>query len=206
MFEIERDLLDKGYKYIVGVDEAGRGALCGDVVAAAVCIDIEDYIEGVKDSKKISEKKRELFYDEIAEKAFGYGIGRSDSKRVDEINIKNATKEAMFDAIENCKKNLIEKGISPDIVLVDAEEIKNDTETVSVIKGDQLCYTISCASIMAKVFRDRLCIKWHEEYPAYNIGKHKGYGTKEHRGAIYELGPSPIHRKTFIKNVANWKI
>lgn len=205
MFEIERELLGNGYRYIIGVDEAGRGALCGDVVAAAACVDLESMIEGIKDSKLISEKKREKFYDQLVDSAIGYGIGRKNSKIVDEINIKNATIVAMEEAVANCVAMLLEKGISPDVILVDAERINSEIETISVVKGDQLCYSISCASILAKVYRDRLCVDWHETYPEYGIDRHKGYGTSVHRHAILEHGPSPIHRRTFIKNAKNWK-
>lgn len=205
MFEIERELLGNGYRYIIGVDEAGRGALCGDVVAAAACVDLENMIEGIKDSKLISEKKREKFYDQLVETAIGYGIGRKNSQIVDEINIKNATIAAMEEAVANCVAMLLEKGVSPDIILIDAERINSEIETMSVVKGDQLCYSISCASILAKVYRDRLCADWHEAYPEYGIDRHKGYGTSVHRHAILEHGPSPIHRRTFIKNAKNWK-
>ncbi len=204
MLSTERDLYHEGYKYIACVDEVGRGCLAGDVVACAVIMPLDNPIEGVKDSKKLSAKKRELLYKEILDKAIAVGIGRVDSKTIDEINIKESTKMAMKLAVLNLETKDGEK-ITPDYLLIDAERVTLDIPQSSIIKGDDKVYGISCASIIAKVYRDRLCYEWEEKYKGYSIGKNKGYGTKEHRDAIKELGPSPIHRITFLKNILKAK-
>ncbi len=202
MIDYEGKYLDQGYKSIVGIDEVGRGCLFGDVVAAAVIMP-ENRILGVNDSKKLTEKQREYLYDRILRDAIAVGIGRMDSVTIDKVNIKMATHLAMLLAIENLrtKDNL---RIYPDLLLIDAEHIETKIEQVDIIKGDANCYSIACASIVAKVFRDRLCKKWEKMYPGYGIEKHKGYGTKAHRDAIKELGPSKIHRQSFLKNKDNW--
>lgn len=204
MLNIEEALYKEGYKYIACIDEAGRGSLAGDVVACAVIMPLGETIEGVKDSKKLSPKKREKLYDIILDKAIAVGIGKVNSKTIDKINIKESTKKAMELAILNLKTKEGEK-ISPDYLLIDAEKIPIDIPQLNIIKGDEKVYGISCASIIAKVYRDRLCEKWACEYKGYNLGKNKGYGTKEHREAIKKLGPSPIHRMTFLKNILNKK-
>lgn len=205
MFEIEKELLEKGKKYIIGIDEVGRGALIGDVIVAAVCVDIENQIEGIKDSKRLSEKKRNLLAKEIREKAIAFSIAGAPPSVIDKVNIKRATILSMQNALIQLLEKLKEKGITPDCVLVDAEVIETELECISLAKGDELCYSIGCASIVAKVYRDALCEKWDEDYPGYNLKKHKGYGTKEHRESLVKLGPSPIHRTTFLKKMNNWK-
>ena len=200
MLEFESELYEKGYKFIAGVDEVGRGCLLGDVVACAIIMPKGLIIEEVKDSKKLSEKKREFLYDIILDKALAVGIGQVDSKTIDQINIKQSSRLAMKKAVENLKNNNGEK-LLPDYVLIDAETIDIDILQKNIIKGDELSHTISCASIVAKVYRDRLCLEWDNEYPGYNIKKHKGYGTKEHREKIIMLGTTLIHRMTFLKNI-----
>lgn len=191
MLEIEESLYEKGYKYICGVDEAGRGPLCGPVVAAAVILPKDECIEGVNDSKKLSEKKREKLYDDIIKKAVAYGIGISDVSVIEEVNILNATKLAMKQAIENLK-------VKPDYVLIDGNQmidiaIKGET----VISGDAKSESIAAASILAKVTRDRMLIEYDKEYPEYGFAKHKGYGTKAHIEAIGKYGLTKIHRPSF---------
>lgn len=200
MESYELDYIKQGYKLIAGIDEVGRGPLFGDVVACAVIMPTDRHIEGVKDSKKLSEKKREAFYDEILHTAFAVGIGRVSAKVIDEINIKNATHLAMEKAVLNLTNDQGIK-IVPDLLLIDAEKIHTDIEQVAIIKGDASCYSIACASIVAKVYRDSMCKKWAELYPDYGIEKHKGYGTEAHRKAIKEYGPTPMHRMTFLKNI-----
>jgi len=198
--EIENDLYKAGYRYIACIDEVGRGCLAGDVVACAVIMPPDEIIEWVKDSKKLSHKKREELYDRILDKAIAVGIGQVDSKVIDEINIKESTRMAMKLAVLNLKTKDGRK-IVPDYLLIDAENIPLNIPQMSIIKGDDKVYGISCASIIAKVYRDRLCINWGEIYKEYNIGKNKGYGTREHREAIRKFGPSPIHRMTFLKKI-----
>ena len=187
----ERELLASGARLIGGMDEAGRGPLAGPVVAAAVIMPLDDIIEGVDDSKKVSEKKREILYDKIIEKAIAYKICLADEKVIDEINILNATKKAMTECVEGLS-------VRPDIVLVDAVKLALEVPTKAIIKGDALSYSIAAASILAKVYRDRLMREYDMIYPAYGFAKHKGYGTKDHIDAIRTVGPSPIHRRTFI--------
>ena len=200
MESYELDYIKQGYKLIAGIDEVGRGPLFGDVVACAVIMPTDRRIEGVNDSKKLSEKKREVLYDEILHTAFAVGIGRVSAKVIDEINIKNATHLAMEKAVLNLTNDQGMK-IVPDLLLIDAEKIHTDIEQVAIIKGDASCYSIACASIVAKVYRDSMCKKWAELYPDYGIEKHKGYGTEAHRKAIKEYGPTPMHRMTFLKNI-----
>lgn len=193
--EIENDLYLKGATKICGIDEAGRGPLAGPVVVAAVIMPKDSMIEGVNDSKKVSEKKREKLYDEITESAIAWGVGIIDQKEIDDLNILNATKKGVTTAL----MNLTEK---PDIILVDA--LTNiDTLGIpyqSIIKGDAKSYSIAAASIIAKVTRDRIMRQWDEIYPEYGFEKHKGYGTKAHIEVIKNNGITPIHRKTFVKN------
>ncbi|MBP2025146.1 ribonuclease HII [Peptoniphilus stercorisuis] len=200
----EEQYSEKGYKFIAGIDEVGRGALFGDVLACAIIMPVdEEHIDGIKDSKKLSEKKRERFYEEILNESVAIGIGRVEPEIIDQINIKEATHLAMLRAIENLRDSDGNK-IVPDILLIDAETINTDIEQVPIIKGDDKCYTISCASIVAKVYRDRLCQKWAKRYENYGIEKHKGYGTKLHRDAIKAYGPSEMHRLSFLKNRKEW--
>jgi len=202
--EIERNLYSKGYKFIACIDEVGRGCLAGDVVACAIIMPPNEFIEGVKDSKKLSPKKREELYEKILDKAVAVGIGQVDSKIIDEINIKESTRKAMKLAVLNLKTKDGRK-VTPDYLLIDAEKVPLDIPQMSIIKGDEKVYGISCASIIAKVYRDRLCQKWGDIYKEYNIGKNKGYGTKEHREAIRKYGPSPIHRMTFLRKILDSK-
>ena len=187
----EKELLASGVRLIAGMDEAGRGPLAGPVVAAAVIMPLDDIIEGVDDSKKVSEKKREILYDKIIEKAIAYKICLADERVIDDINILNATKKAMTECVEGLS-------VRPDIVLVDAVKLALEVPTKAIIKGDALSYSIAAASILAKVYRDRLMREYDMIYPAYGFAKHKGYGTKDHIDAIRTVGPSPIHRRTFI--------
>ena len=187
----ERELLASGARLIGGMDEAGRGPLAGPVVAAAVIMPLDDIIEGVDDSKKVSEKKRERLFDEIIRKAIAYRICLADERVIDEINILNATKKAMTECVNGLS-------VRPDIVLVDAVKLALEVPTKAIIKGDALSYSIAAASILAKVYRDRLMREYDGEYPEYGFAKHKGYGTKDHIDALRRVGPCPIHRRTFI--------
>lgn len=192
----EQDLYNQGCNYICGIDEAGRGPLAGPVVVAAVIMPKDSFIEGINDSKKVSEKKREVLYDEIISSCISYGVGIIDHEKIDEINILEATRLGVKESIEQLSQK-------PDIILVDALT-KIDTHGIpykSIIKGDAKEYSIACASIIAKVTRDRIMRQWDEVYPIYGFAKHKGYGTEEHRRIIKENGPCIIHRKTFIKNI-----
>ena len=193
--EIEKDLYQKGFKNICGIDEAGRGPLAGPVVVAGVIMPKDSMIEGVNDSKKVSEKKREKLYDQITQEAIAWNVGMADQNEIDEINILNATKLALTRAIEGLK-------VKPDLILVDA--LTNiDTKGIpykSIIKGDAKEYSIAAASILAKVTRDRMMREYDEIYPQYGFSGHKGYGTAKHIAAIKEYGPCILHRKTFIKN------
>lgn len=191
MLLIEESLYDEGYEYICGVDEAGRGPLCGPVVAAAVILPKHGCIEGVNDSKKISEKKREKLYDDIMKGAIAVGIGISDVDVIEKVNILNATKIAMKKAIESLS-------IRPDYVLIDGnQKIDIDILQETVVSGDAKSESIASASIIAKVTRDRMLRKFDEMYPEYGFAKHKGYGTKAHIEAIKKYGLTPIHRKSF---------
>ena len=190
-FEKEEQL--KGRMLIAGVDEVGRGPLAGPVCVACVMMPLDDIVEGVDDSKKISEKKRDLLFDEIKEKAICYSIQMVDEQTIDEINILEATKLAM-------KKSIESMTIKPDIVLVDAiSKLDVKTEVRGIVKGDALSYSIGCASILAKVTRDRFMCELAKEYPEYGFEKHKGYGTKQHIEAIKEYGPCVYHRLSFLK-------
>ena len=187
----ERELLASGAKLIGGMDEAGRGPLAGPVVAAAVVMPLDDVIEDVDDSKKLTEKKRERLFDEIIKKALAYKIVTVDEKVIDEINILNATKKAMTECVSGLS-------VRPDVVLVDAVKLSLDVPTKAIIKGDALSYSIGAASILAKVYRDRLMQEYDAIYPWYGFAQNKGYGTKDHIDALKSVGPSPIHRRTFI--------
>lgn len=199
-FVYEKALWDRGINYVACCDEVGRGCLFGPVVAAAVVLKPYHYIKGVKDSKKLSEKKRELLYREIVEKAEAIGIGIVPVEIIERINIKNASRLAMKIAVENLRTC---EGIKlyPEAMLVDAEVIDLPYQQKSVIHGEDHVHGIAAASIIAKVTRDRMCVDWHQEYPKYGLDKNKGYGTKTHREAIIEHGPSPLHRMTFLKKI-----
>ena len=191
---IENQIHNEGYKYICGIDEAGRGPLAGPVVVASVIMPENSIIEGVNDSKKVSEVKREKLYDLIIEESISYGIGIINQNEIDEINILNATKRGLTKSIKELK-------VKPDIILVDA--LKDiDTQEIkykSIIKGDAKVYSIACASIIAKVTRDRLMREWDALYPQYGFKAHKGYGTAKHIAAIKEYGLCPLHRRSFTK-------
>lgn len=202
-YKFENEYYDKGYKYVCGIDEVGRGCLFGDVVSCAIIMPKDDFIEGVNDSKKLSPKKREELYPKILESAIAVGIGRANPDIIDKVNIKMATHISMINALENLRNKKGEKVIA-DCVLIDAETIETGIFQHAIIKGDESCYSIACASIIAKVYRDDLCNKWAEEYPHYGIEKHKGYATKYHREALKAYGPTVMHRKSFLKNIKSW--
>ena len=193
--EFENKLYNENIEYIAGIDEAGRGPLAGPVVVGCVIMPKDSFIEYVNDSKKISETKREMLYEKITSEAVAYSTGIIWQDEIDEINILNATKKALTMALDSLKTK-------PDIILVDALE-KIDTNGIpykSIIKGDAKIYSISCASIIAKVTRDRIIREYDELYPEYGFSKHKGYGTAKHIQAIKEYGLCPLHRKTFTKH------
>ncbi len=192
----EREEIENGAKYVCGVDEAGRGPLAGPVFAAAVILPEGLIIEGVNDSKKLSEKKREALFDVICENALAYNISAVDEATIDEINILQATYAAMTDAVNGLD-------IKPDTALIDGNRIPPQLEVKSrcIVKGDALSMSIACASILAKVSRDRFMLRIAEMYPEYMFEKHKGYGTALHVEKILEFGPSPVHRKSFLKKI-----
>ena len=190
----EKELYAKGISTVAGVDEVGRGPLAGPVVAGAVILPKGKRILYVNDSKKLSEKKRDELFDVIKEEALSYGIGIVSPERIDEINILQATYEAMREAVNKLS-------VKPDILLNDAVTIPGiDVKQIPIIKGDAKSLSIASASILAKVTRDRLMTEYDSLYPEYGFARHKGYGTKVHIEAIKEYGPCPIHRRTFIKN------
>lgn len=195
-YEIEKEYTEKGFRLVCGIDEAGRGPLAGPVCAAAVILPIGTEIEGLNDSKKLSEKKREMLFPMIIEKATAYGIAFASEQEIDEINILNATFLAMCRAVEAL-------GISPDLLLIDGNQKPKIGvgEEVTVIKGDAKSVSVAAASVLAKVSRDRYMLEKSQEYPQYAFEKHKGYGTKLHYEKIAEYGVSPIHRKTFLKKI-----
>lgn len=193
--QYERALLEKGYKYVAGVDEVGRGPLAGPVVCAAVIMPLGDgeIIDGVDDSKKLSEKKRVKLSAEIKERAICYSIFEVSEKEIDEINILQATRKGM-------KEALLKLEIAPDVVLTDGNmTLDIDFPQKSIVHGDALSYSIGAASIIAKVYRDNLMDEYAKIYPEYAFDKNKGYGTAVHINAIKEKGLCPIHRKTFTK-------
>lgn len=192
-FEYEEKKHSEGYRAVCGCDEAGRGPLCGPVVAAAVILPLGLEIEGLNDSKKLTEKKRERLFDIIKEKAIAYAIAEASPEEIDEYNILNASMLAMRRAVEALP-------VKADFAMIDGNCSRGfEIPTETVVKGDSISYSIAAASILAKVTRDRGCIELDRTYPEYNIAKHKGYPTKEHMDAVREHGPSPIHRKTFLK-------
>jgi len=189
----EKQLYESGYNLIAGVDEAGRGPLAGPVVAAAVILPKDIFIENLNDSKKLSEKQREEIYLQIQEKAIAYSVGIVDEKTIDNINILNATKHAMKAAIQSLK-------VQPEFLLIDALEIDDiPIEQWNIEKGDSLSISIAAASIIAKVTRDHMIVELDKKYPQYGFAKHKGYGTAEHINAIKKFGICPIHRISFTK-------
>ena len=192
-FEFEEKWRAEGYKYICGCDEAGRGPLCGPVVAAAVILPEGEVIEGLNDSKKLSEKKREALFDIIKEKAVAYAIAEATPAEIDEINILNASMLAMRRAVEALPH-------PADFALIDGNCSRGFTiPTETVVKGDAKSASIAAASILAKVTRDRGCIELDREYPEYGIAKHKGYPTKDHMDAVRKYGVAPIYRRSFLK-------
>jgi ribonuclease HII len=194
MLDYEKELWANGYSLIAGVDEVGRGCLFGDVVAAAVILPQGLVIEGVNDSKKLSEKRREALYDIIFEQALAIGIGYADAETVDRINIKQAARLAMKQALDKLE-------IKPDHLLVDAEKVDVPLPQLAIIHGDALSQSIAAASIIAKVTRDRMCLHWDLDYPEYGLAIHKGYATKQHREALEAHGPSPLHRRSFLGKI-----
>ncbi|GED70272.1 ribonuclease HII [Brevibacillus reuszeri] len=191
MTSYERALREKGHVHLFGIDEVGRGPLAGPVVACAVCLPEDFYLPGLNDSKKIPVATREAFYEVIVRDALAIGVGIVDAARIDEINILQATKEAMKNAIDNA-------AILPDACLIDAVQLSDlPCEQVPIIGGDAKSVSIAAASIVAKVTRDRMMAAYANEYPAYGFEKNAGYGTAEHLSAIARFGPTPIHRMTF---------
>ena len=192
--EIEKELYQKGFKNICGIDEAGRGPLAGPVVIAGVIMPQDSMIEGVNDSKKVTEKRREKLYDLILDEAISYSVAIIEQDVIDEMNILSATKQGVTEVIDGLD-------VKPDLILVDALEHIN-TRGIPyepLIKGDAKCYNIAAASIIAKVTRDRIMREWDEIYPQYGFINHKGYGTAKHIAAIKEYGLCPIHRRSFTK-------
>lgn len=195
----EQNLYNDGYNSICGIDEAGRGPLAGPVAVGAVVMKPDSMIEWVNDSKKVTEKRREILYDKIIEDSLAWSVALISQQEIDELNILNATKKGLHIALKDVIDQLKQK---PDIIITDAlREIDTfDVPYQSIIKGDATCYSISCASILAKVTRDRVMKQWDEVYPQYGFAKHKGYGTKAHINAIKEYGPCQIHRRSFISH------
>ena len=194
-FFYEKQLLKKGYKNICGVDEAGRGPLAGPVCAAAVILKPDDIIEGVNDSKKLSEKKREALFDIIKQRAVSYSIAWATVEEIEEMNILNATMLVMKRAVEGLD-------IPADYAIIDGNKTPElDIPANSIVKGDAKSMSIAAASILAKVSRDRLLLEYAKEYPEYKFEKHKGYGTKVHREALLKYGPCPIHRMSFLTKI-----
>lgn len=191
-FELEERYVSEGYAVVCGTDEAGRGPLAGPVYAAACILPTGLYIEGLNDSKKISEKKREKLFDIIKNEAISYGIASASPEEIDELNILNASQLAMRRAVAMLDPR-------PDLVLVDGNVARGfEMKAVTVVKGDSISPSIAAASILAKVSRDRDCLALHEKYPEYNFAKHKGYPTKEHMDAVRKYGPCPEHRRSFL--------
>lgn len=193
--EYEQSAELKGYKAICGVDEAGRGPLAGPVCAAAVILPPNTIIDGVNDSKKLTEKKREALFDVIKETAVSYSIAYASVEEIESINILNATMLAMKRAVEGLD-------VKADYAMIDGNKMPPlDIDGETIVKGDAKSMSIACASILAKVSRDRLLYEYAKEYPQYHFDKHKGYGTSAHREAILEYGPCPYHRMSFLKKI-----
>ena len=192
-YSIEHELHGEGFTYVCGVDEAGRGPLCGPVCAAACILPDGRYIEGLNDSKKLTEKKREKLFDIIKKEAVAYSIASADVEEINEMNILEADLLAMRRAIDGL-------GVKADFAIIDGNIARDfQIPARAVVKGDSKSMSIAAASVLAKVARDRLCLELDREFPQYGIAKHKGYGTKEHKEALRKYGPSPIHRKKFIR-------
>jgi len=199
----ENELHERGVRYIAGVDEVGRGPLAGPVVAAAVVLPADFFVPGLDDSKKLTAKKREKLFDIIAEQSLAYGIGMIDNVLIDKINILEATKEAMKEAIENAEKALRNKtGSAIGHLLIDAVFLSGmKIPQTSIIKGDEQSVSIAAASIIAKVTRDRMMLEYNDIYPYYGFNNNKGYGTKAHYEGISRYGICKIHRRSFLKNI-----
>ena len=194
-FSYEKEAHDNGYRVVCGVDEAGRGPLAGPVFAAAVILPENYSHEILNDSKKLSEKKRELVYDDIIRDAVSYSVGITTEKEIDDINILNATFLAMKRAVDGL-------AIKPDLAYIDGNQYpKTGVKEVTIIKGDSKCMSVAAASIIAKVSRDRFMMQVAERYPEYEFKKHKGYGTKLHYEMIEKYGVSPVHRRSFLKKI-----
>ncbi len=194
-FSIENEYKTQGYAVIAGVDEAGRGPLCGPVCAGAVILPegVEDL--GINDSKKLSEKKREALYDIIIQKAVAWGVGLASPEEIDQINILNATMLAMNRAVAAM-------GVMPDLLLIDGNRNKGiERPSITVVKGDAKSLSIAAASILAKVTRDRIMCEYALAYPQYNLAKHKGYPTAEHMALVRQHGANEIYRKSFLKKI-----
>lgn len=202
MLKIEQELWDKNYRYLACIDEVGRGCLAGSVLACAIVMPPGLIIEGVKDSKQLTPKKREKLYDIIKDSAVAVGIGEMDCRTVDSVNIKRATRMAMIQAVENLK-DAEGNRVIPDYLLIDAEKLDIEIPQLNIVKGDAKCHGIAAASIIAKVTRDRQMDEIDKLFPEYKFAKNKGYGTKEHIDALLKYGPSEIHRKTFLKKILN---
>jgi len=194
MQRFEKPLYEKGIYNVAGIDEVGRGPLAGPVVTCAVILKPDVLIEGVNDSKKVTEKNREKLFDIIIENSVSYGIGMASERVIDEINILNATKGAMKEAIGNLK-------VTPEHLLIDAVELGVNIPATALIKGDAFSISIAAASILAKVTRDRMMVAYDEIYPEYGFSRNKGYGTAEHVDALKKYGPCPIHRMSFIRGI-----
>ncbi len=203
MMAFDNEYRQNGTIIVAGVDEAGRGPLAGPVVAACAILPEDFDVIGVDDSKKLSEKRREELFEEILNKSLATGVGIADNNLIDEINILQATKKAMQEALEKADEMLWEKhGKRVGHVLFDAVEIKDvDVPQSAIVKGDAKSLSIAASSIIAKVTRDRMMMEYHEQYPYYGFDSNKGYGTKAHYAGIEEHGITPIHRKTFLKNL-----
>ena len=194
-FSYEIEAHENGYNVVCGVDEAGRGPLAGPVFAAAVILPENYSHEILNDSKKLSEKKRDLVYDDIVRDAICWSVGIADEKEIDEINILNATFLAMKRAVDGLK-------IKPDLAYIDGNQYpKTGIKEITIVKGDSKCMSVAAASIIAKVSRDRFMLEIAEKYPEYQFSKHKGYGTKLHYEMIEKYGVSPVHRRTFLKKI-----
>ena len=195
MKEFDKKYFSKNIKYLAGVDEAGRGPLAGPVVAAAVIFDKKTNIKGVNDSKQLTEKQREALYDKIISSSIAYSVSIVEHVVIDEVNILNATLRAMKQCVDDLK-------IKPDLVLLDGNrKFLSEIPVITIVKGDSKSFSIAAASILAKVTRDRLMKKLSEQYPVYLWEQNKGYPTKRHREIIQKLGPSPLHRKSFLKKI-----
>ena len=195
-YELEHALQAAGYSLVCGVDEAGRGPLAGPVCAAAVILKPDATLDGLDDSKKLTEKKRELLFDKICEQAIAYGVALVDNRRIDTVNILNATFEAMEQAVASMH-------VAPDYILIDGNRLPEHlcVPARAVVKGDAKSMSVAAASVLAKVTRDRLMLQMDRQYPQYQFAKHKGYGTKLHVELLHTYGPCPIHRRSFLKNI-----